>query len=111
MSKDIKTKKEMEAVATVASNNDVEIGRIIAEAMERVGKDGVITVEEGKTIETSHEFVEGMQFDRGYLSPYFITDPQKMECDLEDPFILIYEKKITTNKDLVPVLEKVLNQG
>jgi chaperonin GroEL len=79
--------------------------------MDRVGKDGVITVEEGKTIETSNEFVEGMQFDRGYLSPYFVTDPQKMECELEDPYILIHEKKISSNKDLVPVLEKVLNTG
>ena len=79
--------------------------------MDKVGKDGVITVEEGKSLETDHEFVEGMQFDRGYLSPYFVTDPQKMECELEDPYILIYEKKITTNKDLVPVLEKVLQAG
>jgi chaperonin GroEL len=108
---DVKTKKDMENVASVASNNDREIGRIIAEAMDKVGKDGVITVEEGKALQTSHEFVEGMQFDRGYLSPYFVTDPQKMECELEDPYILIYEKKITSNKDLVPVLEKVLNQG
>ncbi len=108
---DVKTKKDMENVATVASNNDTEIGRIIAEAMDKVGKDGVITVEEGKTLETTHEFVEGMQFDRGYLSPYFVTDPQKMECELEDPYILIYEKKISSNKDLVPVLEKVLNTG
>src|SRR5438093_7772151 len=111
MSIPVKSKKDMEAVASVASNNDAEIGRIIAEAMDRVGKDGVITVEEGKSLETTHDFVEGMQFDRGYLSPYFITDPQKMECELEDPFILIYEKKITTNKDLVPVLEKVLQQN
>src|SRR5919201_1737336 len=108
---EIKTKQEMENVASVASNNDREIGKIIAEAMEKVGKDGVITVEEGKTLSTSHEFVEGMQFDRGYLSPYFVTDPQKMECELEDPYILIYEKKISSNKDLVPVLEKVLNAG
>ena len=108
---DVKTKKDLENVATVAANNDREIGKIIAEAMDKVGKDGVITVEEGKTIETEHEFVEGMQFDRGYLSPYFVTDPQKMECELEDPYILIYEKKVTSNKDLVPVLEKVLNQG
>src|SRR5208283_293815 len=107
----VKTKKELEAVSTVASNGDTEIGKIIAEAMEKVGKDGVITVEEGKTLETGHEFVEGMQFDRGYLSPYFVTDPQKMEVELEDPYILIYEKKISSNKDLVPVLEKVLNQG
>ena len=88
-------KKDLENVATVAANNDAEIGKIIAEAMDKVGKDGVITVEEGKTLETNHEFVEGMQFDRGYLSPYFVTDPQKMECELEDPYILIYEKKIS----------------
>ncbi len=76
------------------------------EAMDKVGKDGVLTVEDGKTTATTHEFVEGMQFDRGYLSPYFVTDPQKMECELEDPYILIYEKKVSSNKDLVPVLEK-----
>jgi chaperonin GroEL len=111
MSIPVKNKKDMENVAAVASNNDQEIGRIIAEAMDKVGKDGVITVEEGKTIETGHEFVEGMQFDRGYLSPYFVTDPQKMECELEDPYILIHEKKISSNKDLVPVLEKVLGAG
>jgi chaperonin GroEL len=108
---DVKTQQDLENVASVASNNDREIGRIIAEAMARVGKDGVITVEEGKTTQTNHEFVEGMQFDRGYLSPYFVTDPQKMECELEDPYILIYEKKITSNKDLVPVLERVLSQN
>src|SRR6516225_1951833 len=107
-SKEVKKKEELENVATVAANNDREIGRIIAEAMDKVGKDGVITVEEGKTIATGHEFVEGMQFDRGYLSPYFVTDPQKMECELDDPFILIYEKKVANNKDLVPVLERVL---
>src|SRR5919108_1397299 len=111
MSIPVKSKKDMENVASVASNNDAEIGRIIAEAMEKVGKDGVITVEEGKTLQTSHEFVEGMQFDRGYLSPYFVTDPQKMECELEDPYILIYEKKVSSNKDMVPVLERVLNTG
>src|SRR5829696_9225652 len=108
---DVKTQQDLENVATVASNNDREIGTIIAEAMAKVGKDGVITVEEGKSTATGHEFVEGMQFDRGYLSPYFVTDPQKMECELEDPYILIYEKKISSNKDLVPVLEKVLNSG
>jgi chaperonin GroEL len=107
----VKDKKDLQAVATIASNNDTEIGTIIAEAMDKVGKDGVITVEEGKTTATGHEFVEGMQFDRGYLSPYFVTDPQKLEAELEDPFILIYEKKISNNKDLVPVLEKVLQQG
>src|SRR5712671_6556261 len=111
MSIPVKSKKDLENVATVASNNDEEIGRIIAEAMDKVGKDGVITVDEAKTLETKAEFVEGMQFDRGYLSPYFVTDPQKMECELEDPYILIYEKKIASNKDLVPLLEKVLNTG
>src|ERR1700722_7249098 len=104
MSKEIKKPEEMENVASVASNNDRVIGKIIAEAMAKVGKDGVITVEEGKTTTTNHEFVEGMQFDRGYLSPYFVTDMQKMECELEGPYILIYEKKISNNKDLVPVL-------
>src|SRR5204862_2982793 len=97
--------------AIIAANNDTSIGSIIADSMDKVGKDGVITVEESKTMETNNEFVEGMQFDRGYLSPYFVTDPQKMECELEDPFILIYEKKISSNKDLVPVLERVLGQG
>lgn len=111
MSKPVKTQKDLENVATVASNHDDEIGKIIAEAMAKVGKDGVITVEEGKALQTAHEFVEGMQFDRGYLSPYFVTDNQKMECDLEDPFILIYEKKISSNKDLVPLLEKVLSSN
>src|SRR5579872_6958302 len=108
---DVKNKKDMENDASVAYNNDRESGRIIAEAMDKVGKDGVITVEEGKALTTGHEFVEGMQFDRGYLSPYFVTDPQKMECELEDPYILIYEKKVSSNKDLVPVLERVLNTG
>src|SRR4051812_31909506 len=108
---DVKTQQDLENVASVASNNDREIGKIIAEAMAKVGKDGVITVEEGKTTATNHEFVEGMQFDRGYLSPYFVTDTQKMECELEDPYILIYEKKISSNKDLIPLLEKVLNAG
>jgi chaperonin GroEL len=107
----VKSKKDLQNVASIAANNDEEIGQIIAEAMDKVGKDGVITVEEGKALQTAHEFVEGMSFDRGYLSPYFVTDPQKMECDLEDPYILIYEKKISANKDLVPVLEKVLQQG
>ena len=111
MSIPVKSKKDLENVATIAANNDEEIGKIIAEAMDKVGKDGVITVEEGKSTTTGHEFVEGMSFDRGYLSPYFITDATKMECDLEDPYILIYEKKISSNKDLVPVLEKVLQQG
>ena len=94
-------------MASVASNNDEEIGRIIAEAMEKVSKDGVITVEEAKGLETQLEVVEGMQFDRGYSSPYFVTDPDRMECSYEDVYLLIFEKKISSNKDLVPVLEKV----
>jgi chaperonin GroEL len=109
MSITIKAKKEMAQVATIASNGDEEIGEQIAGAMERVGKDGVITVEEGKALKTEVEWVEGMQFDRGYLSPYFITDPHKMEAVLEDCYILIHEKKITSVKDLVPVLERVAN--
>src|SRR5262249_23451302 len=111
MKQDVKSQKDPGKVAAVAANNDREIGKIIAEAMAKVGKDGVITVEEGKTLETGHEFVEGMQFDRGYLSPYFVTDPTKMECELEDPYILIYEKKITNSKDMVPLLEQVFRQG
>jgi chaperonin GroEL len=94
-------------VGTISANNDVPIGKVIAEAMEKVGKDGVITVEEAQTIDTSLEIVEGMQFDRGYLSPYFVTDPERMEVVLENPRILIYEKKLSNLKDLLPVLEKV----
>ena len=98
-------------VGTISANNDQTIGKIIAEAMEKVGKDGVITVEEAKTMETMLEVVEGMQFDRGYLSPYFVTDPERMECILEDPLILIYEKKISAMKDLLPILEKIAQSG
>ncbi len=107
----VKGKQEMAQVAAVAANGDEEIGNIIADAMERVGKDGVITVEEGKGLKTEVEFVDGMQFDRGYLSPYFVTDPQRMECVLEDPYILIHEKKISNVRDLIPLLEKVANTG
>jgi chaperonin GroEL len=98
-------------VGTISANNDPTIGTIIAQAMEKVGKDGVITVEEGRTIETSLDIVEGMQFDRGYVSPYFVTDQERMEAVLEDPFILIHEKKITSLKDLLPLLERVVQQG
>jgi chaperonin GroEL len=98
-------------VGTISANHDETIGRLIAEAMDKVGKDGVITVEEARSIETSLEVVEGMQFDRGYLSPYFVTDPERMEVVLEDPFILIHEKKIGAMKDLLPVLEQVVQAG
>jgi len=107
----VKSKKETAQVGTVASNGNQEIGQMLAEAMDKVGKDGVITVEEGKSLKTEVEWVEGMQFDRGYLSPYFVTDPQKMECELEDAYLLIFEKKITNVKELLPVLEKVANTG
>ncbi len=98
-------------VGTISANNDKQIGSIIAEAMKKVGKDGVITVEESRTMETTLEVVEGMQFDRGYLSPYFVTDPERMECNLEDPYILIHEKKISSMKDLLPLLEQVARAG
>src|SRR6266478_4118989 len=98
-------------VGTISANHDETIGRIIAEAMDKVGKDGVITIEESKTLETSLEVVEGMQFDRGYLSPYFVTDPDRMEVVLENPVILIHEKKISSLKDLLPVLERVAQSG
>lgn len=107
----IKDKEELAQVATISANNDREIGDEIANAMERVGKDGVITVEESKTIETTTDFVEGMQFDRGYLSPYFATNRDTMVSILEDPYILIYDKKISNMKDLLPVLEKVAQAG
>src|SRR3954465_2596321 len=98
-------------VGTISANHDETIGKIIADAMEKVGKDGVITVEEAKTLDTSLEIVEGMQFDRGYLSPYFVTDPERMEVVLDNPYILIHEKKVSSMKDLLPILEKIAQQG
>jgi len=106
-----KGKKEISQVATISANNDATIGNLIAEAMEKVGKDGVITVEEAKVMETNLEVVEGMQFDRGYLSPYFVTDPERMECVLENPYLLIHEKKISNMRELLPVLEQIAKLG
>jgi len=111
ISKPTKEKKEISQVGTVSANNDRAIGDIIAESMEKVGKEGVITVEEAKGMETTLEIVEGMQFDRGYLSPYFVTDPEKMEAHLDEPYILLYEKKISVMKDLIPVLEQIAKMG
>ena len=104
-------KKEIAQVGTISANNDETIGQIIADAMDKVGKEGVITVEEAKSTETTLEVVEGMQFDRGYLSPYFVTDPERMTVNLENPYILIYEKKISVMKDLLPLLEQVARSG
>jgi chaperonin GroEL len=111
MSKPTKDKKEIAQVATIASNNDKTIGTLIAEAMEKVGKDGVITVEEAKAMETTLDVVEGMQFDRGYLSPYFVTDPERMEVVMEDALVLIHEKKLSVMKDMLPLLEQVARAG
>src|SRR5438876_433051 len=111
LSKSTKDKKEIAQVATIASNNDKTIGDLIAEAMEKVGKDGVITVEESKSADTVLDLVEGMQFDRGYLSPYFVTDAERMEVVFEDAFVLIYEKKISVMKDMLPLLEQVARAG
>jgi len=110
-SKPIKTPAEIANVATISANNDPEIGKLISEAMDKVGKDGVITVEEARSLDTTLEVVEGLQFDRGYLSPYFVTDPERMEAILEDGYILIYDKKIASIKDIIPILEKVSQVG
>ncbi len=111
ISKPTKDKKEIAQVGAISANNDTTIGNVIAEAMEKVGKEGVITVEEAKGMETTLEIVEGMQFDRGYLSPYFVTDPEKMEAHLDEPYILLHEKKISNMKDMVPLLEEVAKMG
>jgi chaperonin GroEL len=111
LSKSVKDRKEIAQVGTISANNDTMIGDIIAEAMDKVGKEGVITVEEAKSMETTLDIVEGMQFDRGYLSPYFITDAERMEVVLEDPYILIHEKKISNMKELLPILEKTAQSG
>jgi chaperonin GroEL len=111
MSKKVDSSKEIAQVGTVSANNDPEIGKIIAQAMDKVGKDGVITVEEGKSLNTEVELVEGMQFDKGYLSPHFVTNPATMECLLENPYVLIYEKKISSAKDFLPLLGRIAEQG
>ncbi|TWU25084.1 60 kDa chaperonin [Novipirellula galeiformis] len=111
MATKVKDQEAMANVATIAANNDREIGNLLADAMSKVGKDGVITVDEGKSLHTEQEWVEGMQFDRGYLSPYFVTDSTTMETVLEDAYVLVYEKKISNIKDMVPMLEKVVQQG
>jgi chaperonin GroEL len=111
MSKPVKGKSEIVQVGSISANNDEMIGKLISEAMDKVGKEGVITVEEAKSMETTLEVVEGMQFDRGYVSPYFVTDPEKMEASLESPYILIHEKKISAMKDMVPILEAVAQSG
>jgi chaperonin GroEL len=111
MSKSVGDKKEIAQVGAISANNDMAIGELIADAMDKVGKDGVITVEEAKGMATTLDVVEGMQFDRGYISPYFVTDPERMECNLDDAFILIHEKKISAMKDLLPILEQTAKMG
>src|SRR5512139_1861503 len=111
LSKPTKDQREIAQVGTISANNDETIGNIIAEAMNKVGKEGVITIEEAKGMDTTLEVVEGMQFDRGYLSPYFVTDPEKMVAVLDDPFILLNEKKISNMKDMLPILEQIAKMG
>ncbi|HNQ86071.1 MAG TPA: chaperonin GroEL [Deltaproteobacteria bacterium] len=111
MSKSVEDKKEIEQVGTISANGDNEVGALIADAMDKVGKEGVITVEEAKSMDTTLELVEGMQFDRGYLSPYFVTDAERMETVLEDPYLLIYDKKISNMRDLIPILESIAKEG
>jgi chaperonin GroEL len=111
LSRDVKTNKEIEQVATISANSDQVIGKMIADAMDKVGKDGTITVEEAKSVETTLDVVEGMQFDKGYISPYFVTEKESMEAVLEDGFILLYDKKLSSMKDLLPILEKIAQRG
>src|SRR6187455_51866 len=111
ISREVASTQELAQIATISANGDHEIGKILAEAMDKVGKEGVITVEEAKGLETTSDIVEGMQFDRGYLSPYFVTDPERMECVYEDCYILNHEKKISSMKDILPVLEAVAKSG
>src|SRR5688572_4187367 len=110
-SKDVDSKEQIASVASISANNDEEIGGLIAEAMDKVGKDGVITVEESNTFGMQIELVEGMRFDKGYISPYFVTDPERMEAVLEDPYLLLVSSKVSALRDLLPVLEKVLQSG